>query len=105
MKYDLRLYFIENAAQMRQIPYVSGDGVSNVDLNELVVFHRSHGKIATITTVNLGQSKGVLNIADDNTVLSFREKDDKIVVSEFGIIFHNMPQDRLFTDLDHWLWF
>ena len=45
-----------------------GDGVSNVDLNELIVFHRSHGKIATITTVNLGQSKGVLNIADDNTV-------------------------------------
>ena len=53
-----------------------GDGVSNVDLNELVAFHKSHGKIATITTVNLGQSKGVLNISDDNTVLSFREKDD-----------------------------
>ena len=53
-----------------------GDGVSNVDLNELVAFHKSHGKIATITTVNLGQSKGVLNIAEDNTVLSFREKDD-----------------------------
>ena len=42
-----------------------GDGVSNVDLDELIAFHRSHGKIATITTVNLGQSKGVLNIADD----------------------------------------
>lgn len=52
-----------------------GDGVSNVDLNELVAFI-IHGKIATITTVNLGQSKGVLNIAEDNTVLSFREKDD-----------------------------
>ena len=38
-----------------------GDGVSNVDLNALADFHRSHGKIATITTVS---------------VLSFREKDD-----------------------------
>ena len=36
-----------------------GDGVSNVDLNALADFHKSHGKIATITTVNLGQSKGV----------------------------------------------
>ncbi len=39
-------------------------------------FHRSHKKTATITTVNLGQSKGVLNIDDNNSVLSFREKDD-----------------------------
>ena len=39
-----------------------GDGVSNVDLKALADFHKSHGKIATITTVNLGQSKGVLNI-------------------------------------------
>ena len=53
-----------------------GDGVSNVDLNALVKFHQSHGKIATITTVNLGQMKGVLDIDEDNTVMSFREKDD-----------------------------
>ena len=38
--------------------------------------HKSHGKIATITTVNLGQSKGVLNIDENDSVLSFREKDD-----------------------------
>ena len=53
-----------------------GDGVSNVDLKALADFHKSHGKIATITTVNLGQSKGVLNIDDNDSVLSFREKDD-----------------------------
>ena len=53
-----------------------GDGVSNVDLNALADFHKSHGKIATITTVNLGQSKGVLNIDENDSVLSFREKDD-----------------------------
>ena len=53
-----------------------GDGVSDVDLNALADFHRSHGKIATITTVNLGQSKGVLNIDENDSVLSFREKDD-----------------------------
>jgi len=53
-----------------------GDGVSNVDLKKLEEFHRSHGKIATITTVNLGQLKGVLDVEDDNTIKSFREKSD-----------------------------
>lgn len=53
-----------------------GDGVSNVDLDALVKFHESHGKIATITTVNIGQAKGVLDIDQDNNITSFREKDD-----------------------------
>lgn len=53
-----------------------GDGVCDVDLNGLLKFHKSHGKTATITTVNIGQLKGVLDITDDNTIHSFREKDD-----------------------------
>ena len=53
-----------------------GDGVCNVDLDALVKFHESHGKIATITTVNIGQVKGVLDIDQDNNITSFREKDD-----------------------------
>lgn len=53
-----------------------GDGVSTVDLKALTRFHQSHGKIATITTVNIGQMKGVLEIDSDNTVRSFREKED-----------------------------
>ena len=51
-----------------------GDGVCNVDLNGLVEFHKSHGKIATITTVNIGQQKGVLDIGSDNVIHAFREK-------------------------------
>ena len=45
-----------------------GDGVCNVDLKKLLDFHKSHGKIATITTVNLSQLKGVLEIGDNNTI-------------------------------------
>lgn len=51
-----------------------GDGVCNVDLDALVKFHQSHGKTATLTTVNIGQQKGVLDIGEDNTIHSFREK-------------------------------
>lgn len=51
-----------------------GDGVCDVDINDLVRFHKSHGKIATLTAVLLEQQKGVLDIGGDNAVKSFREK-------------------------------
>ncbi len=51
-----------------------GDGVCDVDINKLVEYHKSHGKIATLTAVMLEQQKGVLDIGGDNAVKSFREK-------------------------------
>lgn len=51
-----------------------GDGVCDVNMNKLVEFHRSHGKIATLTSVLLEQQKGILDIGGDNAVHSFREK-------------------------------
>ena len=50
-----------------------GDGVCDVDINKLLEFHKSHGKIATLTAVKMAQEKGVLDI-DDNVVKAFREK-------------------------------
>lgn len=52
-----------------------GDGVCDVDLNELLKFHKSHGKLATITAVNLAGRFGVLGISDDDETISrFAEK-------------------------------
>ncbi len=51
-----------------------GDGVCDVDIKKLVDFHKEHGKIATLTAVQMEQQKGVLNIGGDNAVQSFREK-------------------------------
>ena len=59
-----------------------GDGVSNVDLNALVRFPQEHGKIATMTAVNVGQQFGVLEIDKDGTINKFREKND----SDGGVI-------------------
>ena len=60
-----------------------GDGVCDVDISKLVEFHKSHGKIATLTAVQLEATKGVLNIGPDNAVRSFREKDvlDKATIN------------------------
>ena len=51
-----------------------GDGVCDVNIQSLLKFHQSHGKIATLTAVKLQQQKGVLDIGGDNAVRSFREK-------------------------------
>ncbi|MDE6732487.1 MAG: glucose-1-phosphate cytidylyltransferase [Oscillospiraceae bacterium] len=51
-----------------------GDGVCDVDIRKLVEFHRSHGKIATLTAVTLDEQKGILDVGGDNAVRSFREK-------------------------------
>jgi glucose-1-phosphate cytidylyltransferase len=53
-----------------------GDGVCDIDINKELEFHKAHGKCVTITTVDLAQQKGVLDINEDNTITSFREKSD-----------------------------
>lgn len=53
-----------------------GDGLSNIDINKLLEFHKSHGKIATISTVSIANMKGVLDIDDNGVITSFREKQD-----------------------------
>lgn len=59
-----------------------GDGVSDINLKELEAFHRSHGKTATISAVNIGQRFGVLDLESDGQINSFREKND----SDGGVI-------------------
>ena len=52
-----------------------GDGVADIDINKLVEFHRSHGKIATLTAVHVDQRYGVLEIDRESlSVNAFREK-------------------------------
>ena len=51
-----------------------GDGLSNVDLDALMAFHRSHGKLATVTTVKPLSRFGVIEVGADGHVEAFKEK-------------------------------
>lgn len=51
-----------------------GDGLSNVDLARLVEFHRSHGKIATVSVVHPHSNFGILKIGESDFVTEFHEK-------------------------------
>lgn len=51
-----------------------GDGVADVCLPDLLTAHKNSAKIATITTVQPNARFGVVDIEDDNSISSFREK-------------------------------
>ncbi len=77
-----------------------GDGVCDVDISKLVDFHKSHGKIATLTAVLHDQSKGVLDIGGDNAVKSFREKatNDSVPINAGYMVFEPEIFDYLTDD-------
>ncbi len=65
----------------RCAPYVGelfhatyGDGLGSVDLTSLVDYHKSHGGLATVTTVPLRSQYGTVVFDDTGRVTEFREK-------------------------------
>jgi len=50
-----------------------GDGVSNIDIDALIKFHKSHGKMVTVSAVHPGARFGELDIKNQQ-VVSFQEK-------------------------------
>ena len=51
-----------------------GDGVSDVNIPELVACHRASGKMATLTAYQPNNRFGVLDIDENNQIRDFREK-------------------------------
>jgi glucose-1-phosphate cytidylyltransferase len=51
-----------------------GDGLSDIDLNELLNFHKTHGKLATLTSIQIPGRFGHLNISQNGLVRDFKEK-------------------------------
>lgn len=51
-----------------------GDGVCNVNINDLIEFHNKNKKTATITAIQPGGRFGVVDINDSNEITSFSEK-------------------------------
>jgi glucose-1-phosphate cytidylyltransferase len=71
-----RIKRIEKYIDHEDFMLTYGDGVSDVNITDLLQYHRKHGKMVTMTTVNVGQKFGVLDIDEDNIINSFREKSE-----------------------------
>lgn len=51
-----------------------GDGVADININKLVEFHKKHGKACTVSATQPTGRFGAMDIHDDNSVGSFKEK-------------------------------
>ncbi|WP_224981781.1 glucose-1-phosphate cytidylyltransferase [Geomonas agri] len=51
-----------------------GDGVSDVDVRKLVAFHKEHGRLATVTSIQPQGRFGALDVTGESRVLGFQEK-------------------------------
>ncbi len=69
-----RLKRIRNYVGNEPFMLTYGDGVSDVDISELVRFHQEHGKIATLTAIQPEARFGGMELGDDNKVNRFKEK-------------------------------
>lgn len=83
-----------------------GDGVADINLNELLSFHQSHGKIATVTAVQPEARFGGMDLGKDGTVLNFKEKpkgDGKWINGGFFVL---KPEvfNYLAGDMDDVMW-
>ncbi|AOP33698.1 glucose-1-phosphate cytidylyltransferase [Leptospira tipperaryensis] len=68
-----RLLRLRDQLSKERFMVTYGDGVSNVDIQKLVTFHKSHGKLATVTAVRPPVRFGELSIVG-NQVTQFQEK-------------------------------
>ena len=95
----------------RLAPYVGtetfmltwGDGVSDVNLHDLLAFHRSHGKLATLTAVRPTARYGHLDL-NGNQVLEFSEKPQTREGWINGAFFVLEPQIFEYIDGDQTQW-
>jgi glucose-1-phosphate cytidylyltransferase len=80
-----------------------GDGLSDVDIRALVRFHRSHGKLATVTAITPPGRFGVLELSGDR-VLRIREKPEKTEAPINGGFFVLEPEIASFIAGDAINW-
>ena len=64
-----------------------GDAVGDVNIAELLSYHKSHGKIGTMSMYNFGQNKGIVEVGKDGMIDAFREKSNTYVdLINFGFM-------------------
>lgn len=83
-----------------------GDGVSDVNINQLLDFHHKHGKIATMTSIQPGSRFGIMELDDNDTVTEFHEKPSEDGVWINGGFFVLKPEvfNYLHADSDDIMW-
>jgi glucose-1-phosphate cytidylyltransferase len=83
--------------------FTYGDGVADINITELINFHKSHGKLATLTAAFPPGRFGALNIVD-NQVKKFEEKPkgDGALINAGFFVLSTKVIDRIEGDSTIW---
>jgi len=94
-----RLKKVEKYVSEETFMLTYGDGVSDVDINALLAFHKAHGKLVTVTGINPTSRFGELKTSGDR-VISYAEKPENgdIYVNGGFFVFNRGIFDYLSTD-------
>ena len=98
----------------RVLPYTNnetfmltyGDGVSDVNMDELLNFHRQSGKTCTMTAIQATSRFGVIKMQEDGTITSFEEKPEDSGTWINGGFFVLNPEIKNYLegDMDPMMW-
>ena len=81
-----------------------GDGLSDVNLNKLIKFHKESRKIATLTAVKYKNPKGVLSIDKKSKIKSIKEKPIEYINGGFFVlstkVFKYLKNDKTIFEKD-----
>jgi glucose-1-phosphate cytidylyltransferase len=75
-----------------------GDGLANINIDNLVTFHEKHGKLATLTAARPPSRFGILELTKDDQVKQFREKVQMEWISGGFFVFNRRVFDYLDPD-------
>jgi len=83
-----------------------GDGVTDVDINSLLAFHKKHNKIATVTAVQMDARFGGMDVGQEGIVTSFREKakDESKWINGGFFVLKTEVFDYLEGDMNDMMW-
>jgi glucose-1-phosphate cytidylyltransferase len=101
-----RLNRIKNHLNGDDFMLTYGDGVADVNLKQLLAYHKSHNKIATVTAIQPVPRFGVMQINQDNSVDVFKEKskDDEGWINGGFFVLKKGVFDYLPANADEVMW-
>jgi glucose-1-phosphate cytidylyltransferase len=84
--------------------FTYGDGVADINIKELLAFHKSHGKFATVSAVQPLGRFGGLNLNAKDTVVAFQEKPkgDNVWINGGFFVLEPEAFDYIEGDMSAW---
>jgi glucose-1-phosphate cytidylyltransferase len=93
-----RVKRIEHLVDTDTFMLTYGDGLTDVNISDLLKFHQSHGRLATLTSIKAPSRYGIIDLADGGQIRRFREKAQTDWINGGFFVFERKVFDYLERD-------